>query len=494
MKLRLERYLITSFFLGFLVFFLEFSALRILSFFFGTSLSSTTLIITTFVMGMAFGTLGYMKNRKREFLALALFCISSAFISNLVKLYTYLGINFGLSAMIIALLPVFLSGAAINYIYSVKIYKNRSKVLPFIISNSLGGICGSISLLVFIRFFGIEMMISAISLILASYLVLKDAKAGALPFILITFLVLVPSTHIIEISKKVQIVEDTTGIEISTSLMDNYRNFESGRDYLDYLKDSSKEGGAGYKEVFTKDSPFGLVAVLDGPLMLVTHRQPQCAIGAEGPDNEIAVLSDELNPDAENALIAGLGCGFTLDTYLEKSGAKIEIVEINPVVYEAQRMFFKDGDNPVDDGRVRSITDDAYLYLKKNEAIYDTIIVTGSDPHSKESSLIYTSDFLQTAKSRLSDGGVLSFWSSTACPAGSDCDDPFDQIVYQTLRSVFPYVIRKDSSRGIVLLFASRKPIHLSLEQEEAELMQRYESLPFIVNSVTKPVILRFND
>ena len=160
-------------------------------------------------------------------------------------------------------------------------------------------------------------------------------------------------------------------------------------------------------------------------------------------------------PDAKSFLKIGLGPGVTLATAAQiTSLATIDVVEINASVIEAVKKFFYP--SLFEDPRIKFIVDDARQYLYKRAVKYDIITSQPSDPTDQSSGYLFTKEYYEIVRSRLTQDGVFSQFVPYYLLGKEGTD-----IIVKTLTSVFPYVYGWNLDEvGSLLLISSVAPIY----------------------------------
>jgi len=176
------------------------------------------------------------------------------------------------------------------------------------------------------------------------------------------------------------------------------------------------------------------------------------------PNPELmAYLPLAYRPNAQNFLKIGLGSGETLMTAGKtKSLASLDVIEINQSVIDAaQRFFYPD---LYKDPRINFIVSDARQYLTLNNKKYDIISSQATDPTDASSGFLFTREYFEIIKSRLTDNGIYGMFLPIYL-----LDEKGSDIVVKTFASVFPYCY---SWRvwGNPFLIASMKPLEESPE------------------------------
>ncbi len=121
-------------------------------------------------------------------------------------------------------------------------------------------------------------------------------------------------------------------------------------------------------------------------------------------------------------LIGGLGMGFTVKEACSFPGVNgIDVVEIEPVIMEWNRRYFRDyNGNCLNDRRVRVVPGDFYDYVMRAGQPYDIItmdIDNGPAMLVREGNhRVYSPDFFRRIKEILRPGGIFVIWSCTEEP------------------------------------------------------------------------------
>lgn len=161
-----------------------------------------------------------------------------------------------------------------------------------------------------------------------------------------------------------------------------------------------------------------------------------------------------LKPNAQNALVIGLGSGVTLGATAQHELNEIDCVEIEPAVVEAVE-FFKDVNrNVLNDPRVKMIVNDARNYLAVTDKRYDVIISEPSNLWLAGIANLFSSDFYKICRKKLNPGGIICQWSHIYYMSPKDL-----KIVVNTFRSVFPNMSIWFTSTGDILMIGSAEEL-----------------------------------
>lgn len=140
--------------------------------------------------------------------------------------------------------------------------------------------------------------------------------------------------------------------------------------------------------------------------------------------------------DAKKVLGIGLGIGGTLSAIENFDEEKIDWVEINPLVVRAARDYFSDyNDHALNDSRLNLIIGDGRNYLLRSKEKYDVIVSEPSNIWVSESGPLFTKEFFELVKDHLEEGGIFSGW----VPAYESNEEDM-KIYLNTINQVFPHV------------------------------------------------------
>ncbi len=159
-------------------------------------------------------------------------------------------------------------------------------------------------------------------------------------------------------------------------------------------------------------------------------------------------------PRLGDALIIGLGTGVTAGELALYDFNRIDIAELAPGIVEAARDWFDHVNRRVltDDPRVHMIVDDGRNHLMLEDDKYDLITLEISSIWFAGAASLYSVDFYDLLKDRLTEGGVLQQWVQF------HHIETLDLIrIIGSLREVFPYVHLWESG-GQGMLTATMKP------------------------------------
>ena len=203
-----------------------------------------------------------------------------------------------------------------------------------------------------------------------------------------------------------------------------------------------------------------LVLERDGYLYLRTNGLSEAATDLKGaPPSKrsqrlLAAMPVIARPNAESMLIVGFGGGVVAED-IPSSISDIDIVELEPKVIEANRAISADRNiDPFQDSRINLVINDARNAMRLTDKRYDAIVSQPSHPWTAGASHLYTREFMNLAKSRLSPDGVFLQWMNT-----SFVSEPLLKSLAATLLDVFPHVRAYHFEANVMFFLASNSAI-----------------------------------
>ncbi len=233
---------------------------------------------------------------------------------------------------------------------------------------------------------------------------------------------------------------------------------------VDGLPIKSKEFRAG-GIAYSSPSPFGLVTVVlkdDSSKELLIDNRPLC----DAKNGELQGLSEWMVGEQPMTILnsverpkmraanIGLGCGVTAAAMLADMPAdgKLDIIEINPKMPDAQKLFWPELPHTPEDERVEMHIADGFGYFgeRKETRSYDAVVIDLAWMQNMNATHLFSKEMYENVARNLAEDGVLGIWSEEFNPFS-----PVSLIIYRTLREVFPHVV-VDASHSAVLFYASK--------------------------------------
>jgi spermidine synthase len=204
---------------------------------------------------------------------------------------------------------------------------------------------------------------------------------------------------------------------------------------------SIEETQAGYEILYTKDSQYHRIAVVedDTSRYLRFDSSFQSGMFKDDPYETRFDYSDYLHlpfaykPESKRILYIGLGGGSAPKrTWRDFPGVRIDAVELDPDVVDVAYDYFELPRDP----RLNVVVEDGRRFLAQNDGPWDQIIVDAFYSDSIPFHLA-TQQFLELAKSRLTPGGVVA---ANIIGAVRGSESRLFRSMLRTWRSVFPAV------------------------------------------------------
>jgi spermidine synthase len=121
----------------------------------------------------------------------------------------------------------------------------------------------------------------------------------------------------------------------------------------------------------------------------------------------LAHLPMLLHPRAKKVMVLGLASGITAGEVLHYPVEQLDILEISRVVVGGSRFFDPWNNNVLSDVRTRLIIQDARAHLTLTRQEYDVILSEPSNPWMAGLATLFTREFFTLAKNRLTEGGIF---------------------------------------------------------------------------------------
>jgi len=178
----------------------------------------------------------------------------------------------------------------------------------------------------------------------------------------------------------------------------------------------------------------------------------------------------------QTALNIGLGCGIT--SYALSNNLNTTTIEIDPAVVEANKFFYDSIDH-------RLIIDDARNWLLRNNEKFDLITSEPTEPWNGWN--LHTKEYFEILSNHVTEKGVVVQWIPVY-----ELYDKNLFIMYNTFHSVFPYVYVyiMEPGESAQLLFVGSQH-ELKIEDERTYLFNQddVQDVKTELNTDNKPII-----
>ncbi len=193
---------------------------------------------------------------------------------------------------------------------------------------------------------------------------------------------------------------------------------------------------------------------------LTTNGLPESFIGApwqrpagQGVAHWLTLLPFAARPDTRSLLVIGLGGGVTAED-VPRAAEEIHVVELEPEVVRANRWAAgRRRVDPLADPRLRLHTGDARGVLRLTGRRFDAVVSQPSHPWTSGASHLFTREFFELVRERLSPEGVFVQWMGLPF-----VDEVLLRSLVATAASTFPHV-ELYRTQGAFLVLASATPL-----------------------------------
>jgi len=125
----------------------------------------------------------------------------------------------------------------------------------------------------------------------------------------------------------------------------------------------------------------------------------------------MGVLPIMMMPDARRAANIGFGTGLTAHALLASERLEVlDTIEIEPAVVRAARHFMPFNQRAFDDPRSRVHIEDAKTFFSSQQVRYDVIVSEPSNPWVSGVAGLFSTEFYQHARRHLKEGGLFVQW------------------------------------------------------------------------------------
>jgi spermidine synthase len=160
-----------------------------------------------------------------------------------------------------------------------------------------------------------------------------------------------------------------------------------------------------------------------------------------------------VHANPKDVLVTAFGGGITTGAVLTHPVEHVDAVEICPSVFDAARYFADENNAALEDKRLRLIAADANNYAKVTDRTYDIIASDATHPGASESWVLYTRDFYDACRQRLREGGVMCQWVPLHSLSTTDL-----RTILRTFQDVFPHASLW-FARGYTVILGTPQPL-----------------------------------
>jgi spermidine synthase len=236
----------------------------------------------------------------------------------------------------------------------------------------------------------------------------------------------------------------------------------------------------GAQVLFYRDGPSATVSVarVGHHVSLRVNGKVDASTGGDMPTQiMLGHLGLLIHPDPRKVLVIGLGSGMTAAAAAMHGVERVDVVEIEPGVVEANRFFAHANGDVLKNPRVRVVLADARNFLLTTSERYDVIISEPSNPWISGVATLFTREFFALARQRLRPGGLMVQWVHSYSLLAKDF-----RMLVKTFRTAFPAASIWQTTGGDFLLVGRTGPLPIDLDL----LKTRYEASPAIRNDLAR--------
>ncbi len=425
---------------------------KLLGLMIGPTTYSFTIVLVTFILGLAIGNLvfGILADRTRHvFLMLIATQVGAALSALLVSqllgqgqlffaklLYAFSdsfalqSLTKGLTLFAFMMIPTFFLGAC--FPLAVKIYtQSLSKVghavgVAYAV-NTAGAVLGSFCAgFVLIPLLGKEVSFSLVTglqlavPLLAGLILFRDSvrlpspRQAAMVLALVAGIALCvhfPSWNRLTLATgKYHRFEELRILEIVSDGPGWITSLFKGADILAELEPGQLvyygDGIGGFTTVLKYPGPMGDVEYS----MANSGKMDASSRGDMKTQTLLAHFPMLFSREAQNVMVLGLASGITAGEVLHYPVKRIDVIDINDRVFEGATFFNPWNNGVLTDPRTRLIVQDGMAHLTLTKNAYDVIISEPSNPWMAGMATLFTHDFFTLAKDRLTERGIYVQW------------------------------------------------------------------------------------
>ncbi|HYP27733.1 MAG TPA: fused MFS/spermidine synthase [Blastocatellia bacterium] len=237
----------------------------------------------------------------------------------------------------------------------------------------------------------------------------------------------------------------------------------SQKEFHDYLKHGQGE------TIFYKEGITATIAVQEqsGARVLKANGKPEASTTGDMPTQIlIGTLPLLVREQTDDVLVIGLGSGITLGAVQQFPVKRVTCVELEPAIVEASHFFDQFNNRPLEDPRLRLLSNDGRNFIFTTDEKFDVIISEPSNPWLTGVANLFTLEYFKRGADRLRDDGVFSQWLQIYEMSPQDV-----KTLVATFKTAFPYVYLFRGAEGDLMLLGSKVERKLELKNIQSHLM-----------------------
>lgn len=235
----------------------------------------------------------------------------------------------------------------------------------------------------------------------------------------------------------------------------------SRQEFLDYFSLGNQGEAVYYNEGITATV---VVQQQAGGRVLKVNGKPDASTGQDLPTQVlIGTLPLLVREQTDDVLVVGLGSGVTLGSVQQFPVKRVTCVELEPAVIEASHHFDDVNNRPLEDPRLTMVANDGRNFIDTTTEKFDVIVSEPSNPWLTGVANLFTLEYFKRGAERLKEGGVFSQWLQIYEMPPEDV-----KTLVATFNSAFPYVHLFRGSGSDLMLLGSKQPLRINLATIES--------------------------
>jgi spermidine synthase len=231
---------------------------------------------------------------------------------------------------------------------------------------------------------------------------------------------------------------------------------KSRQELFDFLKSGQGE------TIFYEEGITATVAVQRqaGGRVLKVNGKPEASTAGDMPTQIlIGSLPLLVRERTDDVLLIGLGSGVTLGSIEQFPVRQITCVELEPAILEATRYFEDVNNRPLEDPRLRMVSNDGRNFIYTTNETFDVIVSEPSNPWISGVANLFTLEYFKRGAERLNEDGLFCQWLQIYEMSPEDV-----RTLIATFRAAFPQVYIFRGAEGDLMLLGSKSARRLNLE------------------------------
>ena len=232
-----------------------------------------------------------------------------------------------------------------------------------------------------------------------------------------------------------------------------------------YFRNLQASGARG-ELLFYRDGPTASVAVKkfpDGQYTILTNGKPDAGLRLydEKPSFDestmalIAAIPLAVAPAIRDVAVVGFGSGITTQTLLQSQRVeRVDTIEIEREMIAGARSFYSRVARVYEDPRSHIHIEDAKTFFSTVGRRYDAILSEPSNPWVSGVAGLFSQEYYRSLQRYLKPGGLLAQWIHTY-----EFNDVLLVSILKALGNSFPYYEIYQLAEGDILVLASHEPI-----------------------------------